>query len=127
MNNNIYQNYLFHLFTSKTKPIKDLIELLHELVPEANLDCNEDGIRVFKITKDRTKVVHLKLNSGGNDGFEQYYCPKEIRLGVNMEHLFKIIKLIEPEETLRIYVSKDEPDMLCVERYNNKDKITNNK
>lgn len=119
-----FDNYLFHLFTCKTKPFKDMIELIHELVPEANLDCSEDGIRIFNVSKDHTQVIYLKLF--GKE-LEQYHCTEPVRLGVNMNSLFRIVKLVEGDETLRFYVSKDEPDVLSVERYNTKDGIKNTK
>lgn len=119
-----FDKYLFHLFTCKTKPIKDMIELLHELVPEANLDCSPDGVRLFNVSKDHTQVVYLKLF--GKE-FEQYHCPEAIRLGINMNSLFRIVKLVEGDETLRFYVTKDEPDVISIQRYNKKDEIKNTK
>lgn len=119
-----FDNYLFHLFTSKTKPIKDMIELLHELLPEVNLKCCKDGVRVFNVSKDHTQIIYLKLFG---DTFEQYQCPEPIALGVSMGSLFKIVKLVESDETLRFYVTKDEPSILCIERYNKKDEIKNTK
>lgn len=119
-----FDNYLFHLFTSKNKPIKDMIELLHELLPEVNLKCCKDGVRVFNVAKDHTQVVYLKLFG---DKFAQYHCPEPIALGVSMESLFRIVKLVESEETLRFYVTKDEPLVLCIERYHKKDEIKNTK
>ena len=119
-----FDNYLFHLFTSKNKPIKDMIELLHELLPEVNLKCCKDGVRVFNVAKDHTQVVYLKLFG---DQFEQYHCPEPLALGVSMESLFRIVKLVESEETLRFYVTRDEPLVLCIERYHKKDEIKNTK
>jgi proliferating cell nuclear antigen len=124
MTSSINDNLLFHLFTSKTKPIKDMIELLHELLPEVNLKCCQDGVRVFNVAKDHTQVVYLKLFG---DQFEQYHCPEPISLGVSMENLFKIVKLVESDETLRFYVTKDDPLVLCIQRYNVKDEIRNTK
>jgi len=119
-----FDNYLFHLFTSKTKPIKDMIELLHELLPEVNLKCCKDGIRIFNVSKNHDRVIYLKLFG---EQFEQFHCPEPLSLGVSMESFFRIVKLVESDETLRFYVTKSEPLVLCIQRYNKKDEITNTK
>ena len=54
-------NYNFHLWTSKTPPIKYLSELLRDLLTEGNLECNEDGIKLLSVDPTRTVLVHLKL------------------------------------------------------------------
>ena len=37
---NDFSNYAFHLWTSKTPPIKYITELLKDLLTDGNLECN---------------------------------------------------------------------------------------
>ena len=88
---NDFSNYLFHLWTSKTPPIKYLTELLKDLLTEGNLECSEEGIKLLSLDSGRTVLVHMKLLK---DSFEDYKCEQPVILGINLEHFFKIIKNI---------------------------------
>jgi proliferating cell nuclear antigen len=109
-------NYLFHLWTSKTAPIKYLTELLKDLLTEGNLECNSDGIKLLSIDTGRTVL---------KDGFEDYKCEQPVILGINLEHFFKIIKNMENSDILKLFVSKDNVNRLGIERYNKDENINN--
>lgn len=115
---------LFSLLTSKTKTLKDTFELLHDLINEANLECRPEGIRLININSNATLVVHLKLYA---DKFEKFYCEKPLCLGLNLDEIYKIIKLVENNETLKLYVPRDDPNRLYIERFNKDERIINTK
>jgi proliferating cell nuclear antigen len=115
-------NYVFHLWTSKTAPIKYLIELLKDLLTEGNLECNADGIKLLSIDTGRTVLIHMKLLK---DGFEDYKCDQPVILGINLEYFFKIIKNMENSDVLRLFVNKDNINRLGIERYNKDENINN--
>ena len=117
-------NTSFCLLTSKNKSIKDLFELLHDLINEGNLECSPNGIRMLNKSEDKSILVYLKLF---NTSFEKYQCDTTKILGFNTEEMFKIIKLVENNETLTLYVSKDDENRLCVQRYNKEENIINTK
>jgi proliferating cell nuclear antigen len=117
-------NLLFLLSTSKTKPFKDLFELLHDLINEGRLECSENGIRLIKLNESGSLLIHLKLL---NDNFEKYSCDKPITLGLNLEEIYKIIKLVESNETLTLFVPQDDINRLSIQRYNKEEKIVNTK
>ena len=120
--NNDFSNHVFHLWTSKTPPIKYLTELLKDLLTEGNLECNADGIKLLSIDSGRTVLIHLKLDKAS---FEDYKCEQPIVLGINLEHFFKIIKNMENSDTLRLFVTKDNVNRLGIERYNKEENINN--
>jgi len=120
--NNDFSNYLFHLWTSKTPPIKYLTELLKDLLTEGNLECSAEGIKLLSIDSGRTVLIHMKLLK---DSFEDYKCEQPVILGINLEHFFKIIKNMENSDTLRLFVSKDNVNRLGIERYNKEENINN--
>ena len=115
---------IFSLWTSKTKPVKDLFELLHDLINEGNLECTENGIRLINVNPSGSLLIHLKLQ---NDSFEEYKCKRPLTLGLNLEEIFKIIKLVENNETLKLFVSNDDVNRLSVQRYNKEENIINTK
>ena len=97
MDNNL-DEYNFYLWTSKTPPIKYLIELLRDLLTEGNLECYPDHIKLQAVDPSRVVLIHSRLEG---EKFEEYYCPQHIVLGLNMEDLFKIIKNMENSDTLK--------------------------
>ena len=117
-----FANYAFHLWTSKTPPIKYLAELLRDLLTEGNLECNEDGIKLLSTDPSRSVLVHLNLHV---DGFESYKCENPLVLGLNLEDFFKIIKNMENSDTLRLFVSKSDTNVIGIERYNKDENIYN--
>ena len=119
---NDFSKYLFHLWTSKTPPIKYLTELLKDLLTEGNLECSADGIKLLSIDPGRTVLIHLKLDKSS---FEDFKCEQPIVLGINLEHFFKIIKNMENSDTLRLFVEKDNVNRLGIERYNKEENINN--
>ena len=120
--NTDFSNYIFHLWTSKTPPIKYLTELLKDLLTEGNLECNADGIKLLSIDSGRTVLIHMKLDKSS---FEDYKCEQPLVLGINLEHFFKIIKNMENSDTLRLFVTKDNVNRLGIERYNKEENINN--
>ena len=122
INNAEFANYIFHLWTSKTPPIKYLAELLRYLLTEGNLECNADGIKLLSMDPSRSVLVHLNLQV---DGFESYKCEQPLVLGLNLEDFFKIIKNMENSDTLRLFVSKNDVNTIGIERYNKDENIYN--
>ena len=119
---NDFSKYSFHLWTSKTPPIKYLTELLKDLLTEGNLEGSADGIKLLSIDSGRTVLIHLKLDKSS---FEDYKCEQPLVLGINLEHFFKIIKNMENSDTLRLFVEKDNVNRLGIERYNKEENINN--
>ena len=74
--------------------------------------------------KSHTILVHLNLNA---EHFEFFKCNREkIIIGVNMNHLFKLINTIDNEETLSIYIEEEDYNQGIVEnlslKFENKNK-----
>jgi proliferating cell nuclear antigen len=117
-----FTKYIFHLWTSKTQPIKYLTELLKDLLTDGNLECNADGIKLLSIDSGRTVLIHMKLFK---DGFEDFKCEQPVILGINLEHFFRIIKNLENQDTLKLFVTKDNVNRIGIERFNKEENINN--
>lgn len=117
-----FSNYSFHLWTSKTPPIKYLAELLKDILTEGKFQCTEDGIKLIALDNSKLVLVHLNLYG---DKFESFKCDKPINLSLNLDHFFKIIKNIENSDTLRLFVPKNDNNVLGIERYNKDENMYN--
>lgn len=116
------ENYVFHLWTSKTGPLRYLSELLRDLLTEGNIECTKEGMRLMSVSSNREVLIHLKLQSSN---FEEYSCSEPLNLGLNLEDYFKVIKLVESNETLRYFVDKNDLNTLGIQRFNKEENISN--
>jgi proliferating cell nuclear antigen len=99
--------------TVQITPFKILITALKDILLETNIIFTKDAMKIINMDKSHTILVHLNLIS---ENFEHFECNKDkIIIGVNMQHLFKLINNIDNEETLSIYIKNDDYDGGIVE------------
>lgn len=120
--NKKYEKYLMYFNTVQGTPIKTLTEALKEVLTDINIHFNSDGFEVMNMDPGQISFVALKLNG---EKFEEYYCPKSLLIGVNMTSLHKLLKTIGNNDTLTMYVTKEEPDKLGIIIQNKKKRIDN--
>jgi proliferating cell nuclear antigen len=101
MNNNVLT-----IKTVQIAPFRTLMTALKDILLETNITFQKDGIKIINMDKSHTILVHLFLSAVN---FEHYECLKEkIIIGVNMFHLFKLINSIDNDDTLTIYIEKND-------------------
>ena len=71
--------YLMQSKTVQSNAFKTLIEALKEILNDANLEFDKDGITIMAMDTSHTVLVYLKLDSFK---FEYYHCEKKIIIGV---------------------------------------------
>jgi proliferating cell nuclear antigen len=114
---------LFEIKTVQSGAFRTLIEALKEILTEANLEFDSQGIKVMAVDETHTVLVYLRLHS---DRFESYYCPQKYVLGVNMIYLFKLIKTMGNNDSLTLYLPTSNPNKLGIRMENSeKSTITN--
>jgi proliferating cell nuclear antigen len=92
--------------TVQIAPFRTLMTALKDILLETNITFTKDGIKIINMDKSHTILAHLSLHS---QNFERYECNKDkIIIGVNMFHLFKLINTIDNDDTLTIYIEKDD-------------------
>ena len=111
---------LFEIKTVQSGAFRTLIEALKEILTEANLEFDPQGIKVMAVDQTHTVLVYLRLHS---DRFENYFCPVKHVLGVNMIYLFKLIKTMGNNDSLTLYLPASNPNKLGI-RMENSEKST---
>jgi proliferating cell nuclear antigen len=111
---------LFEIKTVQSGAFRTLIEALKEILTEANLEFDSQGIKIMAVDETHTVLVYLRLHS---DRFETYYCPVKHVLGVNMIYLFKLIKTMGNSDSLTLYLPASNPNKLGI-RMENAEKST---
>jgi|TARA_B110000240_G_scaffold175228_1_gene202284 proliferating cell nuclear antigen len=111
---------IFEIKTIQSSIIKTLIEALKEILNDTVLDINEEGIKIVTMDNSHIILVHLKLHA---DKFEYYKCLKPISIGINMLNLYKIIKTINNNDVLTLFIYEDDLNHLGI-KIENADKNT---
>ena len=105
MSNNLQNNVLF-IQTIQIAPFRTLMTALKDILLETNIIFQKNGIKIINMDKSHTILVHLFLAA---ENFEIFECDLDkIVIGVNMFHLFKLINTIDNDDTLTIYIEKDD-------------------
>src|SRR3990172_6069999 len=110
--------YLFRAKTSEAFTIKSLSEVLQNILTDVcfsfDLEGEKDGgIRLLTVdNKVPSRIlVHLKL-FGKN--FDEYHCPKTLTVGINLQHLHKMLKSVKKKDTIELAILKASPTMLSI-------------
>ena len=111
---------LFEVRTVQAGAFRTLIEALKEILTEANLEFDQNGIKVMSVDETHTVLVYLRLH---HDRFENFYCPAKHILGVNMIYFFKLIKTMGNNDNLTLYLPASNPNKLGI-RMENSEKST---
>ena len=92
--------------TVQIAPFRILITALKDILTDTNIIFTREGIKIINMDKTHTILVHLLLKS---ENFEVFDCIYDkIIIGVNMLHLFKLISSIDNDDTLTIYIEKED-------------------
>jgi len=105
------------LFKAKTVEgftIKSLIEVLQNILTDVCFVFDSTGITLLTVDNKVPPhlLVHLTLNSVA---FDEYFCQKQISVGVNLAHMYKMLKTIKKKDHIQLYISKDEPGLLGID------------
>ena len=109
------KNYVMYLRTVQSSAFRVLIEALKEILTDTNLEFDNENIKVIAMDPSHTVLVHLKLN---NDKFEEYYCPNKLLLGINTINLFKLVKALQNNDILTLFVEKNNTNQLGIRMEN---------
>jgi proliferating cell nuclear antigen len=117
--------------TVQANVIKILSEALKDLVPDINLiftksdvkqDDNGDeiktgGINAITMAMSNNVLLHLKLDASN---FDYFYCSRDkFVAGINTQLLFKVMKTMNNNDTITIFVDDDDENKLGI-KFENK-------
>ena len=115
--------YKLELKTVQSSIIRIMIEALKEILPDTNIEFSPAGIRIITMDLSHTVLVHLRLDG---TQFEHYHCPEKMVVGLNMLNLFKLVKTMNNNETLTLYIEHSDPSRLGIRIENGeKNTVTN--
>ena len=108
-------NCLFHIQTVQSGAFRILIEALKEILTDTNLIFDSTGIKLIATDNSKIVLIHMKLHS---ENFEHFYCRDKIKIGINMNNLFKLIKVMNNNDILSLYINENDPNKLGIRIFN---------
>ena len=97
--------------TVQSSAFKILIEALKELLTDTSIEFDESGMKIVSMDNSHVVLVHLKLDA---NKFESYTCDGKITIGVNMLNLYKLIRTINSNDTLSLFIETNDKNHLGI-------------
>lgn len=105
------EGYRLEIKTVQAVAIKVLVEALKELLTDTTIEFDETGMKILALDTSRVVLVHLKLEASK---FEVYHCEGKISVGINIGNLQKLIKTISNNNTLSLFIDRDDMNHLGI-------------
>lgn len=103
--------YALEIRTVQASAFKILIEALKELLTDTCIDFDETGLKIVSLDNSHVVLVHLKLDASK---FEYFHCENKITIGVNMLNMYKLIRTINSNDTLTLFIEADDVNHLGI-------------
>lgn len=128
--NPIDSNLLVEITTIQTSSFRTTIESLKEILKDVPVKFIPDrfdeknnlvqgGLSIVAMNESMSVLIRLKLYS---KSFEKFYISPEVKqpimIGINMNCFNKLIKTISNDETLTLFLEKDDPNKLGIKIHN---------
>lgn len=113
--------YKLSIYTIQAPILKTIIESLKDILSDVPILCTPDGLEIFAPNSSKTVLVQAILDA---DKFNIYECPNNLLIGINILNLYKIIKTVDYNDILRIFITEDDPSKICIQFENTQNKTT---
>lgn len=105
-------DYIVEAKTVQTGAIRTLKEALKCILVEMSLIFDKDGIRMIAMDNTRTVLVHLRLHADKFEKFAYNHDNPKFVIGVNTDHLYRIVRTATNDDTITFYVDKSDSNSL---------------
>ena len=117
-------DYLFVIRTVKASPFRTLIDAVKDILTEANIEVDQNGMKIMAMDGTHTILVHMRLYA---DRFDEFHCNSKQILGVNMMNFNKMVKQIKNEESLVLFMEKSNRSRLGIRIMNGEKQMVTTK
>lgn len=97
--------------TVQASAFKTLVEALKDLLTDTRIEFDLTGMKIVAMDNAHIVLVHLKLDA---NRFEQFHCAHRLSIGVNMLNLHKLVKTINSNDVLMMFIDNDDPNHLGI-------------
>lgn len=97
--------------TVQSNAFKTLFEVLKEILHDVNIAFDKDGMKIMTVDGHHVALVHLKLDAAS---FEAYDCPNPMKIGINMNNLYKLLKVAGNQDTISFSIQDQDASELAI-------------
>jgi len=106
---------IFKAKTQEGHTIKTLAELLQHTVKTACFVVDEDNIKLRMVDSHRRILIDTQLGSVNFQVYRYDGESEKLYMGINLNHLHKMLKSIKKKDSIILFVDKDSPDDLGIQ------------
>ena len=110
------EEYIFNIKTVQAPIFKQVVDALKDILTDVNLEIDNTGIKIVAMDNTNIVLIHLKMNA---DQFEDFHCEKKTHVGICMLKFHMLIKTINTNDLLVLYMKKSDPGNLGIKIMNN--------
>lgn len=107
-------NRMLYFKTVQSNAFKSLFEVLKEILHDVNIVFDSDGMRIMTVDGSHVALVSLRLEA---KNFEEYTCPNPMHVGINMNNLYKLLKIASNHDTISFSIQDADKSnlLICIE------------
>lgn len=94
---------ILEMQTVQSGAIRNLIDNLKDVLTDINMIFDESGMKIMTMDGTRTSLINVKLEA---DKFETYICKKKLVIGINMTSLFRLVKVVDNNDTITFFIDE---------------------
>ena len=99
-----------YLQTIQASALRTIFEVLKDIINDVNVYFTPQGIKVITLDTAHVTLVHMFLPA---ENFEEYSCDSDIIAGVNLSNVYKLLKSVTNNDSLRMKIQDN--DILEIE------------
>jgi len=107
--------YILEMQTVQSNAIRNLIDNLKDVLTDINMVFDETGLKIMTMDACRTSLIHVKLEA---EKFETYTCKHKITVGINMMSLFRLVKVVDNNDTITFFIEEQNSHELGIKLEN---------
>lgn len=97
--------------TVQGNAFKSLFEVLKEILHDVNIMFDKEGMRIMTVDGSHVALVHLRLDA---KNFEEYVCPNPMHVGINMNNIYKLLKIASNHDTISFSIEPNDKSNLVI-------------
>jgi proliferating cell nuclear antigen len=102
---------MMRLQTIQASALRTIFEVLKDIINDVNMYFTPTGLKILTLDTAHVTLVHMALPA---ENFEEYSCASDIIAGVNLANMYKLLKSVSNNDSLRMSID-DRHELLEIE------------
>lgn len=107
-------SYLFYCKTTEGYIIKILAELLQNNIKNGCFIVNDKGLFFRMTDSNRRVLIDIELNANKFGSFKYKEKQKQLSIGLNLSHFYKMLKTIKKKDSLVLFIEEDKEEEIGI-------------